>query len=180
MLRLQHFKLRAYIWRQFRGALYELESLHLLDGGHCRPQREWMRLVGVAVREVMFLEVLRYLGRCGAYAERHIRGCEALGGNEDVGLHTPVVNGKPLAGSAPSGHHFVVDEQHAVAVADLTQSWEIFGWRNEYTVCAYHGLDDNGGHVALVADHVLDVVGAGDVAARIGVLDGTVVAIGLR
>src|ERR1035438_463282 len=180
MLRLQHFKLRAYIWLQFRGAFYEFETLHLLDGGHRWPQRERMCLVSVAVREVVVLEVLRYFGRCGAYTERHIRRREALGGNENVGLHAPMVNGKPLACSSPSGHHFVVDEQYAVAVADLAEARKIFGRRNQHAVGAHHGLDNNGGHVALVANHVLNVVGAGDVAAWIGVLDWAVVAVGLR
>ena len=84
-----------------------------------------------------------------------------------------------LAGAAPSGHHFVGDHQHAVAVADFAQAREVLGRRNQHAVGADDGLDDDGGHVALVADHVLDVVGAGDVARGIGVLDGAVVAVGL-
>ena len=72
---------------------------------------------------------------------------------------------EPLAGAAPAGHDFVGDEEHAVAVADFAQAREILGRGNEDAVGADDGLDDDGGHVALVADHVLDVVGAGDVAA---------------
>ncbi len=138
-----------------------------------------MRLVGVAVGEVVLLEVVGDLCCGGAKAERHVGRGDSLGGDEDVGLHVPVVDGKPLAGAAPAGHHFVGDEEHAVAVADLAQAREVFGRRNEDAVGADNRLDDDGGHVALVADHVLDVVGAGDVAGGIGVLDGAVVAVGL-
>ena len=96
------------------------------------------------------------------------------------GLTIPMVDGEPLAGAAPAGHHFVGDHQHAVAVADFAQAREVLGRRNEDAIGADDGLEDDGGDVALVADHVLDVVGAGDVAGGIGVLDGAVVAVGLR
>ena len=41
-----------------RGALDELQALHLFDGGDRRTERDGMRLVGVAVREVVVLEVV--------------------------------------------------------------------------------------------------------------------------
>ena len=144
------------------------------------PSVSGMRLVGVAVREVVVLEVVGDLGCGGAEAERNIGRGDALGGDEDVGLHVPVIDGEPLAGAAPAGHHFVGDQQHAVAIADFAQAREVLGRRNEDAVGADDRLDDDGGHIALVADHVLDVVGAGDVAGGIGVLDGAVVAVGLR
>ena len=53
----------------------------------------------------------------------------------------------------------------------------VFGGRDDDAVGAYDGLDDDGGDVGLVADHVLDVVGAGDVAAGIGVADGAAEAV---
>ena len=96
------------------------------------------------------------------------------------GLHVPVIDGEPFAGAAPAGHHFIGDQQHAVAVADFAQAREVLGRRNEHAIGADNRLDNDGGHVALVANHVLDVVGAGDVAAGIGVLDGAVVAVGFR
>ncbi len=139
-----------------------------------------MRLVGVPVREVVVLEVVGDFGGGGAEAERDVGRGDALGGDEDVGLYVPVIDGEPLAGAAPAGHHFVGDHEHAVAVADFAQARQIFGRRNQHSVGSDHRLDDDRGHVALVADHVLDVVGAGDVAAGIGVLDGAVVAVGLR
>src|ERR1019366_4948898 len=94
--------------------------------------------------------------------------------------HAPVIDGEPLAGAAPAGHDFVGDEQDAVAVTDFADTREVLGRRHKDAVGADDGLEDDGRDVALIADHVLDVVGAGDVAAGVGVLDGAVVAIGLR
>ena len=156
----------ADVGLEFGGALDELEPLHLFDGGDGGAERDGVRLVGVAVREVVILEVVGDLLGGGAEAERHIGRGDALGGDEDVGLDAPVIDGEPLAGAAPAGHDFVGDHQHAVAVADFAQAREVLGRRNQHAVGADDGLDDDGGDVALVADHVLDVVGAGDVAGR--------------
>ena len=170
----------ADVGLELGGALDELEALHLFDGGDGGAERERVRLIGVAMREVVVLEVVGDFGGGGAEAERNVGRGDALGGDEDVGLDVPVVDGEPLAGAAPAGHHFVGDHEHAVTVADFAQAREVFGRRNEDAVGADDGLDDDGGDVAFVADHVLDVVGAGDVAGGIGVLDGAVVAVGLR
>ena len=174
------FELLAHIGLEFRGALDELEPLHLFDRRDGRAERDGMRFVGVAVREVVILEVVGDLLRGGAEAERHIGRGDALGGDQDVGLDAPVIDGKPLAGAAPPGHHFIGDHQHAVAVADFAQARKVFRRRNENAVGSDDRLKNDRRDIAFVADHVLDVVGAGDVAAGIGVLDGTVVAVGLR
>ena len=130
------------------------------------------------VREVVVLKVVGNFGSGGAKAERDVGRGDAFRGNQNVGLQVPVVDGEPAAGAAPSGHHFVGNHEHAVAVADFAQTRKIFRRRNEYAVGADDRLEDDGRHVTLVADHVLDVVGAGDVARGIGVLDGAVVAVG--
>ena len=124
VLLLQRFELLAHIRLELRRALHQLQPLHLFDGRHGRSQRDRMRLVGVAVREVVVLEVVGDLLGRGAQAQRHIRRSDALGRDEDVGLHVPVIDGKPLAGAAPSRHHFIGNHQHAMAVADLAQARE--------------------------------------------------------
>ncbi len=126
----------------------------------------------------MVLEVVGDGGGGGAKAEWDIGRCDSLGGDEDVRPDVPVVDGEPLAGAAPTGHHFVGDHECALAVADFAEAREVLGRRHEDTVGADDGLEDDGGDVAFVANHVLDIVGAGDVACRIGVLDRAVVAVG--
>ena len=90
-----------------------------------------------------------------------------------------MVDGEPLAGAAPAGHDLVGDEEDAVVVADAAELGEVLRRRDEDAVGADDGLDEHGGDVAFVGDHVLEVVGAGDAAAGVGVLDGAVVAVDL-
>src|SRR6202041_2795557 len=105
---------------------------------------------------------------------------DALGSDQDVWLHVPVVNGEPFPRASPSGHHFIGDHEHAVPVADFAQAGKVLRRRNEHPVGANDGFNNDGRYVTLVTDHVFDVIGACHVAAGIGVLDRTVVTIGLR
>ena len=69
------FEFLADVRLEFRGALNQFEALHLFDGGDGRAERERVRLVGVAVREVVILEVVgdfRWWWRTGR-AERRPR-----------------------------------------------------------------------------------------------------------
>ena len=91
-----------------------------------------------------------------------------------------MVDREPLAGAAPSGHDFIGDHQHAMAIADFAQPREILRRRNKDAVGAHNRLKNNRRHVAFIADHVLDVIRACNIAAGIGVLDGAVVAVRLR
>ena len=151
-----------------------------MDGCYGGSERHRVGFVGVAVREVVVDEEVGDFLRSGAEAERHIGRGDALGCDEDVGLDVPVVDGKPLAGATPAGHDFVGDQEHAVLVADFADLREVLvGW-DEDAVGADDGLHDDGGDVGLVADHVLDVVSAGDAALRVGVLDGAAEAVDLR
>src|SRR5579871_6820308 len=125
----------------------------------------------------MVLEELGDFFAGGTEAEGDIGGGDALGGDEDVGDDGPVVHGEPFAGAAPAGHDLVGDEEDVVFVADAAEFGHVFvGW-DEDAVGADDGFDEDCGYVGLVADHVLDVVGAGDVAAGVCVADGAFVAV---
>ena len=58
MLRLEGLELFAHVGLKLGGALDKLEPLHLFDGGDGGAERDGMRLVGVAVGEVVVLEVV--------------------------------------------------------------------------------------------------------------------------
>jgi len=177
---LEGFEFGLDVGGEVGGALDEVEALHFLNGGNGGAEGHGMGLVGMAVGEVVFLEVVGDLLGSGAEAEGDVGGGDALGGDEDVGSDAPVIDGEPLAGSSPAGHDFVGDEEDAVPVADFADAGEVFGGRDEDAVGADDGFEDDGGDVGLVADHVLDVVGTGDVAGGVGVLDGAVVTVGFR
>ena len=65
-------------------------------------------------------------------------------------------------------------------VADFANARKVFWRRNEDAVGADDRLENNGRDIALVADHVLNVVGARDVTARIRVLDRAIETVRLR
>src|SRR5262249_11134216 len=110
-------------------------------------------------------------------AERHIGGGYALGRYQNVRLNIPVIHGEPFTGPAPTGHHLVSDEQDTVRVADLAEFGEILGGRNEHAIGADDRLGKDRRNVAFVGNHVLNIISAGYAAGRIGVLDGTFVAV---
>ena len=148
-----------------------------MDAGDRGAERDGVGFVGVAVGEEVVLEELGDFFAGGAEAERDVGRGDALGGDEDVGDDVPVVHGEPFAGAAPAGHDFVGDEEDAVFVADAAEFGHVLVGRDEDAVGADDGLDEDCGYVGLVADHVLDVVGAGDIAAGVGVADGAFVAV---
>src|SRR4051812_5107177 len=139
-----------------------------------------MRLVSVAMGEVAVLEVIGQLLRRRAETEGDVGGGYALGRNQNVGLYVPVIDSEPFARASPAGHHLVGNHQDVVTVADFAQAGEVFGRRNEDAVGTDDRLYDDRRYVALVFDHVLDVIDAGYVAAGIGVFDGAPVAVGFR
>ena len=88
-----------------------------------------------------------------------------------------MLHGEPLAGAAPSGHDLVRDEEDTGLVADAAELGHVLVGRDDDAVGSDDRLDDDGGDVGLVANHVLEVVGAGDIAARVGVADGAAIAV---
>ncbi len=97
--------------------------LDLLDHGEPGGARQRVAGVGEAVDEAAHVEhrldqtPVRDHG-----AERGITGGEALGNGQDVRGNVPVLGAPEGAGPAAAGHHLVVNQQHAVTVADLADA----------------------------------------------------------
>jgi len=53
-----------------------------------------------------------------------------------------MLDGEPLSGAPESCHHFVRDEDDAVAVADLADALQVAGWRHHDARGAWHRLED--------------------------------------
>ena len=103
------------------------------------------------------------LGAGDGRADRHA-GADALGREQDVRLHVPVLDGPHLAGASRARLDLVGDEQDAVAVAQLAQVREEVVLGNDVAALALDGLDDDGrelvgGHQAL-EDALLDLLDA--------------------
>ena len=78
-------------------------------------------------------------------AELDVRRGEPLRHGDDVGHHLPVIDRKPFAGAAESGHHLVADHQDAVPGAQLADAPHVAVGRHQDAVGAGHRLEDEGG-----------------------------------
>src|SRR5581483_10471168 len=134
----------------------------------------------VAVREVVVLEEVANFFRSSAESKWHIGGSNTFGSGENVRSYAPQIHGEPFAGASPSAHDFIGNEQHTMVVADAAQLRHIFRRRRNYPVRADNRFDDHCGHIGFVADHMLDVISAGDPATWIGVPDGALIAMHFR
>ena len=101
--------------------------------------------------------------------ERQAAG-EALADAHDVGLDAVVLARPHRAGAPDAGLHLVDDEQDAVRVAQRAQVGQPAGRRHDVAALALDRLDEDRRHVGRVGElleqHLLDVVGAGQAAAR--------------
>ena len=128
----------------------------------------------------MVLEVFGNLARRRAQPERHIGRSNALGGNQNIRLHAPVIHRKPLAGSAPARHHLVGNQQDTVR-SQISRSLGIYsGGGTSTPLVPTTGSTITAATSLFVLDHVLEIIRAGDATLRIGVLDGTLVAVHFR
>ena len=78
-------------------------------------------------------------------AEGQIAGGDALGEGHEVGFHPPMTEGEPFAGAPEAGDDLVGDQQNAVAVADLPQTGEVSGGRDDDAAGTHDGFADDGG-----------------------------------
>src|SRR2546421_9778405 len=62
-------------------------------------------------------------------ADRLIAGAKALGDGDHVGNHALALEGPHRAAAAHAAHHFVEDQQDAVAIADLAHAFEVARYR---------------------------------------------------
>src|ERR1035441_6130102 len=105
---------------------------------------------------------------------------ETLGAGHDVGRDAPVLDAEPLvAGAAPTGLHFVADEDAAVVAHDAFDNREVFLGRRDEAGHALNGFADEAGDAAGggTADQVLHVLGAAHFAIRIFQTEGAAVAV---
>ncbi len=64
-------------------------------------------------------------------ADRLIAAAKALGDGHEIGRHPLLLAGVQRAGAAHAAHHFVENEQHAVAIADRPDALEIIADRRD-------------------------------------------------
>ena len=129
---------------------------------------------GMAVRELDVLGVLapecrRHVIAEGNRGQRAVARAHALAHAHDVRQHAEGLRGEHLAGAAEAGDDLVEDQQHVVAVADLAQARQILGRRRGDAAGVADRLDDHRGDGLrpLQLDDPLDLVDAGDAAARV-------------
>lgn len=117
---------------------------HVLHGERCRAG-DRMAQIGVAVLEKAAALLHRFhdapLRHHGA--DRLVAAAQALGDGDQVGRHAFLFDRVQRAGAAHAAHHFVGDQQHAVAVAHFAHAAEVAGYRRNR---ARGGADHGFGH----------------------------------
>ncbi len=96
--------------------------------------------------------------------QRKNPAAQRLADHQHVGDDSVMLAGEHLAGAAEAVRNLVEDQQRAVFVACGAHLLPIVQRRNERR--AAHGLADDGGDIALLRQHILDVIGAKEVARR--------------
>ena len=144
---------------------------------------ERVATIGVAVDVVIFLFVdpVVNLVADDSGGDRCVAAAQSLAGGDDIGDNSPVFDAKIATGAAVAGDNLVDDHQDIVAVADLAQGREIVGWGHQAaTRGARDGFGDKGGDIfaALLFDHALQLLGAGEGAGGLVFAVGAVVGIG--
>src|SRR5689334_13881921 len=77
----------------------------------------------------------------------HVAGRDPLGGADDVGLHTELVERREhVAETAEGGNDLVSDIQHLVPAADLRCSLVVAPWRYKHSAGAHDGLGNERRH----------------------------------
>ena len=90
---------------------------------------------------------------------REHRAAQALAEHDHVRHDAVVLEREHPAGAAEADRHLVQDQQRAVAVAGVADDAVVLGRRN-LDVGAADGLDDHRADVLLLAEHVVEVLGA--------------------
>src|SRR5262249_33788659 len=104
---------------------------------------------------------------------------DALGGGQDVGHDAIVVHGEPLACAPPTAHHLVGDEQYAALFGDRGELRQVLRRGDPHAVRPDDRFDHARRDVVVVVDHVLEVVGAGDAAIGVALLQRAPIAVDL-
>ncbi len=135
-------------------------GLHHLDHRAGRRQRDGMTVVGQPTHEFALIEGRRDLLAHGHRAQRRITRGQALGHGDDIGLHPPMIHGKPAPGAPKTAHHLVADHHDAVTVAQFAYALQVSLRRHNHPVGPGHRLhqDARNGFGPLVLDDFLQVV----------------------
>jgi hypothetical protein len=129
-----------------------------LDGGERGGARHRVLLVRVVTQGALRHHVeirTRDDGR-----DRQDPAAQPLAEDEDVGHDAPVLRCEHPAGAAEALRDLVEHEERAMPVARRADARPVLRMRDDRN--AAHGLGDDGGHVPLALQHVLDVVGAAE------------------
>ena len=124
------------------GRVFDEAALEELDGRERRGAGDRIATVGRAM--CPRAPRLEELGAGDHGAEGHARR-DALGGEQDVRLHAPVLDGPHLPGPTGAGLDLVGDEQAAVLVADAAQALEEAVLRDDVPALALDRLEDDRG-----------------------------------
>jgi len=152
-----------------------LEDLQDRQGGSTAD-----RIPTVSPPQTAHLGCVHHLRPADDGAERHTR-CQALGAQDEIRFNPPVFHGKHLAGAANAALNLIGNKDNAIIPANLEQPGEVLGRRGNEAAFAHDRFRDQGGCAFaghLADEEVLEVVGAGHVAGRVGEAERAAIAIG--
>ena len=96
-------------------------------------------------------------------SERKDAAAEPLAQHDHVGNDVVMLEGEHAAGAAEADRHFVENQQGAVAVAGVADDAVILG-RRDLHIGRANRLDDHRAYVLLLAQDVVEIFGAAQVA----------------
>jgi hypothetical protein len=107
---------------------------------------------------------------------------EPFGAGDHIGRDTPVLDSEPLAaGAAPTGLHFIADEEAAVPAHDIGDDLEIFLRRRDEAADSLNRFHDDAGDApgSGGANQLFEIVRAADAAIGIRETERAAIAVGV-
>ena len=104
-----------------------------------------------------------------------------FGGGDNIGSDAPMINTKILSQTTKTGHNLIIYQQNIIAITDLTNTCEVIGWRyNRSRRTGNNRRGHQGGNRirAVLFNGTLQIVRAGQPAARVGLFERALVAVG--
>src|SRR5436305_908621 len=89
----------------------------------------------------------RYLGTCGECTQWETVG-DAFCRDQNVGIHTVVLDSKHLSRAAETGLHFIGDEKNSVLIENFLDLTEIILRRNNDSAFSHNWFGDECGNIA--------------------------------
>src|ERR1700752_70050 len=126
-----------------------LDQLILFVDGDCREAcgaGEWVTVVSQSAVKDIIPEVIGNLASHAHRAELHVSTRQTFGHRDQVGNDFPVIDREPLTSATKPRHHFISNQENAVLVAKISKTLNVTVWRNEYSVRADNGFDDQCGN----------------------------------